>query len=192
MATPGARERRLWTALAVYLAAIYATLYHAQFVMTWLRTRNLLAKSLLVIFGAAALALALAVLRARPGPRETLLLLAVAALYVFLLSRMEILQERLHILEYGLVGALARGALRERRGRSALEADGPAALGALLLAVAAGWLDEGIQAILPNRVYDLRDVGFNAGAAALAVGALELRRAVRRRERAPAGAGTTR
>jgi len=24
-----------------------------------------------------------------------------------------------------------------------------------------GWLDEGIQAILPNRVYDIRDMNFN-------------------------------
>ena len=32
-----------------------------------------------------------------------------------------------------------------------------------------GWLDEGIQWLLPGRVYDLRDVGFNALAAAMAV-----------------------
>ena len=34
-----------------------------------------------------------------------------------------------------------------------------------------GWLDEGIQWLLPNRVYDIRDVGFNALAAVMAVGA---------------------
>ena len=34
-----------------------------------------------------------------------------------------------------------------------------------------GWLDEGIQALLPNRVYDLRDVFFNSVAAGLVIGA---------------------
>ena len=34
-----------------------------------------------------------------------------------------------------------------------------------------GWIDEGIQAILPNRVYDIRDVGFNALAGLMAVAA---------------------
>ena len=34
-----------------------------------------------------------------------------------------------------------------------------------------GWLDEGVQGLLPNRMYDLRDVAFNALAAALALGA---------------------
>jgi VanZ family protein len=33
---------------------------------------------------------------------------------------------------------------------------------------ALGWIDEGIQALLPNRVYDLRDVGTNAFAAVMA------------------------
>jgi VanZ family protein len=32
-----------------------------------------------------------------------------------------------------------------------------------------GWIDECIQAILPNRVYDLRDVGFNTLAAFMAI-----------------------
>jgi VanZ family protein len=32
-----------------------------------------------------------------------------------------------------------------------------------------GWLDEGIQALLPNRFYDIQDVGFNALAALMAI-----------------------
>ena len=40
-----------------------------------------------------------------------------------------------------------------------------------LSSAALGWTDEGIQAFLPNRVYDLRDVGFNALAGAMAVAA---------------------
>jgi len=36
------------------------------------------------------------------------------------------------------------------------------------------WLDEGIQWLLPGRVYDLRDVGFNALAAGAGLGAAAL------------------
>ncbi len=32
-----------------------------------------------------------------------------------------------------------------------------------------GWIDEGIQSLLPNRAYDLRDVGFNALAGLMAI-----------------------
>ena len=35
-----------------------------------------------------------------------------------------------------------------------------------------GWIDEGIQFLLPNRVYDIIDVGFNALAGLMAVVAM--------------------
>jgi hypothetical protein len=42
-------------------------------------------------------------------------------------------------------------------------------VGAILFAAAAGWLDELLQGLLPDRVYDLRDVGINAVAALMAI-----------------------
>ena len=56
---------------------------------------------------------------------------------------------------------------------------------ATLLVALAGWVDEGIQGLLPNRVYDLRDVGLNAGAGALAAGFA----AIHRRLGAPGAPG---
>ena len=53
---------------------------------------------------------------------------------------------------------------------------------AVLLTTIVGWLDEGIQAVLPNRVYDLRDVAFNALAAVVCLIAVELVRWVWSRE----------
>ena len=58
-----------------------------------------------------------------------------------------------------------------------------AAAGAWLLTALAGWLDEGIQGLLPNRVYDLRDVGFNALAGALALASAAALEAARQRAR---------
>ena len=45
-----------------------------------------------------------------------------------------------------------------------------------------GWLDEALQGVLPNRVYDLRDVRLNALAGALALAALAFARWGRRTE----------
>ena len=65
------------------------------------------------------------------------------------------------------MAALVHEALTERRanGRSV------PVLFALVISVLLGWLDEGIQSILPNRVYDIRDVFFNTVAAAMVIGA---------------------
>ena len=56
------------------------------------------------------------------------------------------------------------------RARNGRRVPVPAAL-ALVTAVLLGWLDEAIQALLPNRVYDTFDVASNALAALIAIGA---------------------
>ena len=84
----------------------------------------------------------------------------VAAGYVLLLSRFELPEERLHFLEYGVVGGLVFAALLERQKNTKPDSGGPwdrsaplwPAVGASLVTAGAGWIDEGIQAILPNRV----------------------------------------
>jgi hypothetical protein len=45
-----------------------------------------------------------------------------------------------------------------------------------VLTATAGWLDEGIQYLLPNRWYDLADVALNAASGALGAGLVALLR----------------
>lgn len=68
--------------------------------------------------------------------------------------------ERVHVLEYGLLGFLLYRALFPRRG----EGGGDPALFVLALAVlsTAGTLEETVQWLVPRRVGDIRDVGINA------------------------------
>jgi VanZ family protein len=76
------------------------------------------------------------------------------------------------------VGGLYFAAFQERRRRlpgRVLRHPAAPAVAAILLTVAAGWIDEGIQHLLPSRYYDLRDVGFNAAAGALAVAGMAVR-----------------
>jgi VanZ family protein len=178
------REKHLWIAAASLVAAIYALLYPMPWVVDFLRDRGLLRLTVAVAFALAGIALAEAVRRTRPGWREILAVAALAPVYALVLQTMRRAEEAFHFLEYGVLGVLVYLALAERfraRGAVAPRWIAPAAI---VTTTAAGWLDEGIQYLLPNRYYDLRDVAFNAIAGALAIAAVALRTVARRRDRA--------
>ena len=77
--------------------------------------------------------------------------------------------ERSHLIEYGVVGILIFEALTERASQGRRVPLPP--LLAVLATATLGVLDEGIQAILPNRVFDPVDILFNLLAGTMAVGA---------------------
>lgn len=177
MGFTSARERRLWILAGSCLLLIYSSLYIARPVTNWLRDANLLRLAVAGAFLLAAAWVGLGLLRSRPGWRVWVALAGIVAGYVVLLSRFDLPEERLHFLEYGLVGGLLFTALLERqkstRGESGELSSRRAflwpAVGAFVMTGLAGWIDEWIQAVLPNRFYDLRDVAMNAAGGALAV-----------------------
>ena len=77
--------------------------------------------------------------------------------------RMPYVVERIHLFEYGLLGWLCAWALE---GSGRWPAWWPVAM---ILVTLVGYGDECIQWLLPDRVYDLRDVFTNAGAGLLGV-----------------------
>lgn len=159
------------------LLLIYSSLYIARPVTEWLREANLLRLAVGAAFLVAAAWVGLALLRKRPGWRVWMALAGISLGYVLLLSRFELPEERLHFLEYGIVGGLVYMALLERQRAASAKSAEPwgnrtglwPAVVAVLITGAVGWIDEGIQEILPNRFYDLRDVAMNAAGGALAV-----------------------
>lgn len=166
--------------LAVLLVGIYGTLSVARRITETIREAGLLRASVATAFGLAALALLVFLARnpALRRPRTTLTTLAVALVYAAVVFPMSSPEEKLHFLEYGAVAVLAFFSMP-----SAWAA--PRRFGfAAFFTLAAGWTDEGIQALLPNRYYDLRDVGFNALAGVMALGALAL---IRGREKTSPG-----
>ena len=175
------RERNLWAALVIVLVAIYATLGQAPAIAAGLRERGSLTATLVLVFLLSLVVISVAFIRRRPGRAE--LAVGLGILIVYLMAWIRIgagtLEERTHLFEYSLVAALVHEALLERR-RNGQRVPAPAVL-ALIVSVLLGWLDEGIQALLPNRVYDITDVAFNALAATLIIGARWLLAFVRRR-----------
>lgn len=194
------RERRLWGWSLGLLLLIYSTLSVVRPLTELLRDLRLLIPGLVLVFGLC-VGFALRELRRNwPGPWETATLVAIATAYGILLLFLHTPEEAMHFVQYGLAAILFHAALSERRrGREAQWSSGSfqgsessdtslsaplrhPALGAFVLTVTAGWLDEGIQYLLPSRYYDLRDVAFNAAAGALALISVLGRERARRRD----------
>ncbi len=69
--------------------------------------------------------------------------------------QIKILEEKMHILEYGILGWFAARDLMKANTKI------KGSLLACLVCVMAGVLDEGFQKILPYRVFELRDIRMN-------------------------------
>lgn len=161
------------------VAAIYATLGLTGRLASTLREAGLLSALFALGMGLIGVAIVVQGLRSRPGSAEIAVALGVAAVYFMVFVRMGMVEERTHLIEYGIVSLLIHAALNERAMHSP-HVPAPAVL-AVAIAGFLGVLDELIQALLPNRVFDPRDILFNVVAAVMAVGAIKALRWARQR-----------
>ncbi|MGI9529354.1 MAG: VanZ family protein [Acidimicrobiia bacterium] len=161
------RERRLWLWALTVTAAIYATLGQVPAIASALRDRNLIDNTFFGAFLVIAAALVVVGLATRPGWRELTVAIAALATYVMAFLRFTNPAERTHLIEFGVVAVFVYLALRERRANGTRVRT--PTLMAVLVAGTLGVIDEGIQAILPNRFFDPLDIAFNLGAAVMAV-----------------------
>jgi len=146
---------------------IYSTLGLAGTLSDVLRDRGMFDSFFILGFFLLLAVVAIQGLTTRPGIAEVGVFVGIVAVYFMVFARMGIPEERTHLFEYSLVAILIYQALVERR-KNGRNISVP-----WLIAIAAtallGWIDEGIQPSLPNRVYDIRDVGFNALAGLMAI-----------------------
>lgn len=180
------REKRLWLWTLAVLVAIYSTLGLAGSLAQELNELNKRAVEGAVFtsfVGAIVAGMLIVLLNRRSGWREIGVVLAVAVVYLAAVLRMFVSSaDRTHLFEYSLVALLIHRALTERQDQGR-RVPAPAALAVILTALA-GWLDEGIQGLIPNRVYELRDVAFNTLAATMAILSSVAVGLARRRDRA--------
>lgn len=159
-------ERRLWTLAAAVVTTIYATLGLAGSLPERLGSDDLAAAVFIVGMLLVAAATIVFALRTRPSTGVVAAALGIAAVYVMVPLRLT-LAERSHLFEYGVVAILIFAALSERIANGS-RVRYPS-LVAIISAALVGAIDEGIQALLPNRVFDIQDIGFNALAGSMAV-----------------------
>lgn len=161
------RERRLWGWALAVLIAIYSTAAWGGSLVRVLGEQDLLGAAFAVGFLLVITAVLGFALHRPPRQTEVWVGVGVVAVYGMVLVRLGTDPiERTHLFEYGLLAVLIYEALLERD-RTARSVPVPAALAVVITALL-GWIDEGIQALVPQRVYDLRDVGVNALAGLLA------------------------
>ncbi|MDX1383483.1 MAG: VanZ family protein [Thermoanaerobaculia bacterium] len=164
------RERRLWGWTLAVVAAIFSTLAVAPKLTAILRDRNLLDNLFFAGFLLVLATIAWHGLRRRPSRVEIGVVMGVAAAYLLVFVRMSIPpEERTHLVEYGVVAIFIHEALTERASQGR-RVPLPALI-AIVATVAIGALDEAIQAFVPNRAFDPRDLLFNVAAAVMAVAA---------------------
>ncbi len=136
-----------------------------------LRERRSLTGTTLVVCLVALVVISILFIRRRPGRAEIAAGAGILIVYLLAWIRIGVAtpEERTHLFEYSLVAALVHEALLERR-ENGRRVPVPALL-ALIIAILLGCLDEGIQSLLPNRVFDLIDIAFNSLAATMIIGA---------------------
>jgi hypothetical protein len=161
-----ARERRLWLWTLAVVGAIYATLGLPTKLVGVLFKEDLFGAIFFYAFLLIGVAILTQGLKMRPRGFEIGVGLGAAAVYLMVFSRLGI-PERTHLFEYGVLALFMYEALTERAGNGRrVPIPALLAIGATALI---GALDEGIQALLPNRVFDLIDILFNAFAGLMAV-----------------------
>jgi VanZ family protein len=157
-------------ALAFYLLAIYATLGYVRVITNALRDRGALRGSVLTAFALASTVVVILLFRdARNRTfRGAVILMLIGFAYAVVILPMNSPEEKIHFIEYGVVALLAHAASPRTW------SSGKRFVRCALFVAAAGWIDELIQALLPTRFYDLRDVAFNAAAGLIALTALAI------------------
>jgi len=93
-------------------------------------------------------------LKTKPSLIRTLGIITILAVGLFLAWQIKIVVERIHILEYGVLGWFVSRDLRSKKFRGIILA--------CLFTTIVGIIDEGFQAVLPYRFFDLRDILFNS------------------------------
>ncbi len=161
------REKRLWLWTSLVIVTIFLSLFIGQPLARQLRDQNIQAVFFLLGMMLVGTTILVQGIRVKPGKVEITILIGIIAVYVMFFFRLGA-PERSHLIKYSVLAIFMYSALIERAG------PGNQKLKHALLAFAAtfliGVLDECIQIILPNRVFDPQDILFNGMVAAMAIG----------------------
>jgi len=158
-----------WGVVFLYVSILYGTLGYARQWGGMLRENGMLHRTTLSFL---LLGTALGILWRWSGisTRMRLLRLALMAGLAGVAALLELPEERLHLIEYGVLGWLAGWAVS-----GSFPWPGWWPLG-VAVAWCAGTGDELLQSILPDRVFDPRDILLNAGASLAGLGLFETQR----------------
>ena len=166
-----AREKGLWIGALIVVFGIFSTLGLANSIAIELREYGLDLWLFLTGCFLVTITVITQGLGYRPGKIELFYILGVFATYFMVILRMGMTTERSHLIEYGVLAVLILSAIKERNKSGKII--GRPWLIALLATTLIGTVDELLQLLIPQRVFDYYDIIFNAFAASLAIVASE-------------------
>lgn len=157
------KTSRDWAVAIGYVALIYSTLEAARIPLSFLRSHGMLRISIAILAAACVIAVVACVIHRHGISLWRFALLAiVGGAYYRAAQTVKTPEELIHFFEYGLVGVFFLRAVSHHIRNYPV-----GSLSALALASLAGWIDELLQGLMPNRHYDLHDVSLNAISALL-------------------------
>ena len=152
------REQRLWLWTLAVVAAIATSLWVGGQLAEALRDLDALEEALsvslfllgMLLVGTTAF---LQGVWARPGRLEIAVAAGIAAVYLLVFLRIAILEERSHLIEYGVLGVFVYAALTERASQGRRVPAPP--IVAILATSALGLLDECLQLVVPSTAQEV-------------------------------------
>lgn len=166
----GAAKIKAWVCVGGWVFCIYSTLYIVRPICEYLKKICPLGiiTDLVMIGILAGFSLYLLCRVRIKNPWTYAGLSCVLLCYGYGLITISFPEEKIHFVEYGFLAYLIYRALRLNLSRPT------GYVGAFFLTALLGWIDEGIQHLLPNRYYQLDDVLLNAASGALGLALLFL------------------
>jgi len=149
-------KNRLWAIIIIYVLVIYLSLPFFPAFITVLRSfisKELLNLLSLVLSISFFLLLSVWIYNKKYKAKQFLLIISPLLILTYLSLSLEVWVERIHFVEYALLGLLISSAVDVRT------LNGIIYTGCLITLI--GAVDEIIQCFLPNRVGDMRDVFMN-------------------------------
>lgn len=152
-----------WGLVAAWTAFIYSTLYIVRPICEFLKKHAPFNEMIWIMFVLAAVGIISYVMFRLRWRRagSYILLLSIVGVYAVILFWLKIPEERIHLIQYGVLACLTVRALQRDLFTVVVY---PLAW---ILTSLLGLGDEGIQHLLPNRYFEWKDVGLNALSAAL-------------------------
>ena len=172
------KEKRYWVLVALVFLAILIVLFVGSPLLSLFNDQNhqaILFVAGMILSGFAILAYGI---KSKKIKREIGIILGLAAVFLMLFLRLG-LSERSHVIEYSVLTLFVFMAFEERAKNSST-ANSPI-FNTLMFTLPVGVFDEGIQSLLPDRVFDINDVVFNTLVSISTVGILILIKWIRKK-----------
>lgn len=161
------REKKLWILVFVLVVTIYSTVGLVWKIAATLHNYDLLAVFFVLGMLLVGATIVTQGLQVRPGGAEIVITLGLIAVFFMAATRITLLEERSHLIEYSVVAVFIYEALKERKSHGAYVPK--PALIAIIATSIIGLIDEVLQAFLPSRVFDSQDIFFNTMSAVFAI-----------------------